>query len=81
MASGAPANKPYVLIEKNRFELNCNGWTLFLALKVLFEQVKKTQPNFHELLCRKLIDCKAFDPSATGREAVSDLYKNPHKKV
>lgn len=81
MVSGARVNKPYVYISKDKFELNCNGWTLFLAMKVLFEQVKKTQPSFYGLLCRKLIDCKAFDPNSTGMEAVSELYKNPHKKA
>ena len=80
MALGVQANKPYVLIAKDKFELNCNGWTLFLALKVLFEQIKKTQPSFHGLLCRKLMDCKAFDSNASGKEAVAELYKNPHKK-
>ncbi len=53
-------SKPYILVAKDKFELNCNGWELFLALKVLFVEIAKTQPEFFGLLCKKLVDCKAF---------------------
>lgn len=80
MASGAQDNKPYILVAKDKFQLNCNGWELFLATKTLFNQIKKHNPSFHGLLCKKLIDCRAFDPTSTGKEAVAELYKNPRKK-
>lgn len=80
MVSEAQENKPYILVAKNRFELNCNGWTLWLALKVLFTQIKKKQPSFYGLLCETLIKHKVIDPNATGTEEINKLYKNPHKK-
>ena len=52
--------KPYILVAKNDFQLNCNGWELFLALKVLFVNIEKKDKTFHDLLCKKLIDCGAF---------------------
>lgn len=81
MVLAARENKPYILVGRDRFELNCNGWTLFLALKALFNQIQKVQPNFYGLLCKKLIDCKAFDPAADGQKEVNKLYKNPQTKA
>lgn len=52
--------KPYILVARDEFILNCDGYTLFLALKVLFLEVRKTNTGLHNLLCKKLIDCGAF---------------------
>lgn len=55
------SGKPYILVAKNNFQLNCNGWELFLALKVLFDGIKKKDEKFHKLLCKKLIECGVYD--------------------
>lgn len=59
--------KPYILVAKNNFELHCNGWELFLALKVLFNHIKK-KPNEYDLLCRSLVKCGAFEYKEVNNE-------------
>lgn len=53
--------KPYIFVAKNKFEINCNGWTLFLALKVLFNEIKKSQKDGYERICKALVGCGAFE--------------------
>lgn len=75
--------KPYILIAKDKFELNCDGWVMFLALKLLFTKLKEVNKKGYDLLCQKLVDCKAFDPTASGKEAVKEIYERvtiPDKK-
>lgn len=52
--------KPYILVARDKFELHCNGWELFLALKVLFNHIKKNSSEY-TLLCKSLIKCGAFE--------------------
>lgn len=65
-------NKPYIVVAQDRFELNCDGWTLFLALKTLFNQIK-TDTNYHALLCKKLVDCDAFVSGLNKTKEMSSL--------
>jgi hypothetical protein len=80
MDLAAQGNKPYILVSKDKFELNCTPTDLFLALKVIFETLKKSQPGLYGLMCQMLIKRKVIDPSASGVEEINKLYKNPHKK-
>lgn len=80
MALEAPESKPYILVTKDKFSLNCDPTTLFVALKVIFNQIKSRQPGLYGLLCHVLIKHKVIDPTATGVEEINKLYKNPHKK-
>jgi len=81
MVSEARESKPYILVTKDKFALNCDPITLFVALKVIFNQIKQRQPSLYGLLCHMLIKHKVIDPNAKGTEEISKLYKNPHKKA
>jgi len=81
MVSEAQENKPYILVTKDKFSLNCDPTTLFMALKVIFGQIKQRQPSLYGLLCHMLIKRGIIDSNATGTEEINKLYKNPHKKL
>lgn len=81
MVLAAQENKPYILVSKDKFELNCSPTDLFLALKIIFEQLKMSQPSLYGLICQMLISRKIINPLATRTEEINKLYKNPQTKT
>lgn len=45
-----PKKKPYIFIDDKTFTVSANGYEIYLALKILFEQLKKTNPDYHRMV-------------------------------
>ncbi len=54
-------NKPIIYVSKDSFTLGGNAWELYLALKLLFETIHKSQPEAYNIICKNLINCGAVE--------------------
>ncbi len=53
--------KPYILVSDKEFSINCDGYTLLAALKLIFREVKSKKPKEHKIICKHLIETGVFD--------------------